>query len=102
MVNDIIDRYGVENVRAALERHTGNKLPTGGYLQQYNAANHNLPPTKVPWDSAYVQESIRANRQRYAESAFKDAAKSPAGAVGAWQIMPITKRDYLTRGKGKD
>lgn len=43
----------------------------------------------------------RALKQRYAESAFNDKAKSHAGAQGAWQIMPITLKDYIGRGKGK-
>ena len=43
----------------------------------------------------------RALKQRYAESAFNDKAKSKAGAQGAWQIMPITLKDYLGRGRGK-
>ena len=43
----------------------------------------------------------RALKQRYAESAFDDRAVSKAGAQGAWQIMPITLKDYLGRGKGK-
>lgn len=43
----------------------------------------------------------RALKQRYAESAFNDKARSKAGAQGAWQIMPITLKDYLGRGRGK-
>lgn len=50
---------------------------------------------------AAEQREERMWRQRYAESAFDNAAKSPAGAVGAFQIMPITYKDYLERGKGK-
>lgn len=44
----------------------------------------------------------RLLRQRYAESVFDDKAVSNAGARGAWQIMPITYKDYLTRGRGKE
>ncbi len=43
----------------------------------------------------------RRMKQRYAESAFNDSARSRAGAQGAWQIMPITLKDYLGRGRGK-
>lgn len=43
----------------------------------------------------------RKMKQRYAESAFNDKARSKAGAQGAWQIMPITLKDYLGRGRGK-
>ena len=43
----------------------------------------------------------RAVKQRWAESGFRDRAVSKAGAQGAWQIMPITYKDYLGRGKGK-
>lgn len=43
----------------------------------------------------------RALKQRYAESGFRDKAVSKAGAQGAWQIMPITYKDYLGRGRGK-
>lgn len=50
---------------------------------------------------AAEQREERMWRQRYAESAFDNAAKSHAGAVGAFQIMPITYKDYLERGKGK-
>ena len=36
-------------------------------------------------------------RQRYIESRFNDKAVSPRGAVGAYQIMPITLKDYTMR-----
>ena len=62
---------------------------------------------QVPYDvDAYAamvaqrNDDVRAARQRYAESAFRDNAKSGAGAVGAYQIMPITYKDYLSRGRG--
>lgn len=43
----------------------------------------------------------RAVKQRWAESGFRDNARSKVGAQGAWQIMPITYKDYLGRGRGK-
>ena len=58
---------------------------------------------KTPAENLFSDEMIarRALKQRYAESAFNDKAKSKAGAQGAWQIMPITLKDYLGRGRGK-
>lgn len=58
---------------------------------------------EVPERNLFSDEMIarRALKQRYAESAFNDKAKSKAGAQGAWQIMPITLKDYLGRGRGK-
>ena len=42
-------------------------------------------------------------RQYYIESKFNDKAKSGAGAQGAYQIMPITYKDYVQRtGKTGD
>lgn len=69
-----------------------------------------VPPTGVLADEATVPVSDlfsedavarRALKQRYAESGFNDKAVSKAGAQGAWQIMPITLKDYLGRGRGK-
>lgn len=58
---------------------------------------------EAPIENLFSDEAIarRALKQRYAESAFNDKAKSKAGAQGAWQIMPITLKDYLGRGRGK-
>lgn len=67
----------------------GNYLGVGGPLWD---------PDKTMW--APVQgfiapdEDTLALRQRYAESAFNDAAVSPRGAKGAYQIMPITFNEY--------
>lgn len=69
-----------------------------------------VPPTgvladevTVPVSDLFSDEAIarRALKQRYAESGFNDKAVSKAGAQGAWQIMPITLKDYLGRGRGK-
>lgn len=68
------------------------------------------PPTGVLADEVSVpvsdlfSDEAKARRrlkQRYAESRFNDSAVSDAGAMGAWQIMPITLKDYLGRGRGK-
>ena len=58
---------------------------------------------EAPVENLFSDEAIarRALKQRYAESAFNDKARSKAGAQGAWQIMPITLKDYLGRGRGK-
>lgn len=42
-------------------------------------------------------------RQRYAESSFRDNLTSPSGAIGRYQIMPITYKEYNQRtGKTGD
>lgn len=40
-------------------------------------------------------------RQRYAESSFRDDLRSPAGAVGRYQIMPATYKEYVDRTGNK-
>ena len=53
----------------------------------------------VPVEEAvpeYDYDEIK-RRQYYIESKFNDTAKSPAGARGAYQIMPITLKDYTMR-----
>lgn len=57
----------------------------------------------VPVSDLFSDEAKARRRlkQRYAESRFNDSAVSDAGAMGAWQIMPITLKDYLGRGRGK-
>ena len=49
-----------------------------------------VPPVMVDQDAIKL-------RQRYAESAFNDLAQSPAGALGAYQIMPATAQEYARR-----
>lgn len=58
------------------------------------------PPTELPevmvrglydWDAMKL-------RQYWGESRFRDNLTSPAGAKGAFQIMPITQKDYILRG----
>ena len=46
-------------------------------------------------------KSRRRLKQAYAESAFRRNAQSKAGAKGLFQIMDITHKDYLGRGRGK-
>ena len=53
----------------------------------------------VPVEGAvpeYDYDEIK-RRQYYIESKFNNKAKSPAGARGAYQIMPITLKDYTMR-----
>lgn len=66
-----------------------------GFLPQED--NINIRPDLFSQEA----KERRALKQRYAESKFNDKAKSHAGAQGAWQIMPITYKDYLGRGRGK-
>jgi hypothetical protein len=58
---------------------------------------------EVSTTDLFSDEAIarRALKQRWAESSFNDKAVSKAGAQGAWQIMPITLKDYMGRGRGK-
>lgn len=98
---------GVKNV---LLKHIMARVPSGEVSPRewrmverwapevYNAFtvfNEDLTKPKVD------EVKRRLYRQRYAESNFNDRAVSSAGAIGAFQIMPITYKDYLTRGKGK-
>ena len=85
-----------------------------GMLEKY-PINTTFAPVTVDWRKTAPETIVepevdlfsddaiarRALKQRYAESAFNDKAKSGAGAQGAWQIMPITHKDYMGRGRGK-
>ena len=69
---------------------------------------YDIPTVTVPFGEEkeidyFSKEALerRALKQRYAESGFRNNAVSGAGAQGAYQIMPITYKDYLGRGKGK-
>ena len=56
----------------------------------------------APVKSAIDYDELK-RRQYYIESKFNDKAKSGAGAQGAYQIMPITYKDYVQRtGKTGD
>ena len=46
---------------------------------------------------AIVDKDNIRTRQRYAESAFNDAAESKAGAKGAFQIMPKVAEEYAKK-----
>lgn len=61
-------------------------------------------PAFVPEGTDLFSDEAKARRrlkQMYVESGFKKNAVSKAGARGLFQIMPITEKDYITRGKGK-
>lgn len=69
---------------------------------------YDIPTVTIPFveekeNDYFSKEALerRALKQRYAESGFRNNAVSRAGAQGAYQIMPITYKDYLGRGKGK-
>ncbi len=72
-------------------------------LSRIPVVQSNTVEAKEPVSDLFSDEAIarRALKQRYAESSFDDKAVSTAGAKGAWQIMPITLKDYLGRGGGK-
>ena len=82
----------------------GGSLLSTSYLlpTAENTINVQVPYAPDAYAAMVAQrnDDVRAARQRYAESAFRDNAKSRAGAVGAYQIMPITYKDYLSRGRG--
>lgn len=61
-------------------------------------------PAFVPEGTDLFSDEAKARRrlkQMYAESGFRKNAVSKAGARGLFQIMPVTERDYVKRGKGK-
>ena len=50
-----------------------------------------------------LEPDVFKMRQRYAESGFRDDLTSPRGAMGRYQIMPITLKEYTQRtGKTGD
>lgn len=73
-------------------------IPSRVPVVQLNTVEAAEPVSDLFSDEAIAR---RALKQRYAESSFDDKAVSKAGAQGAWQIMPITLKDYLGRGSGK-
>lgn len=54
------------------------------------------PSVVIDTEPKYDYNEIK-RRQHYIESRFNDKAVSPRGAVGAYQIMPITLKDYTMR-----
>lgn len=74
--------------------------PDGGHLD-WSIPQREYPDIILPYDYDWFKYNQTLNRQRYAESSLLNNKKSPKGAKGPYQIMDITYKDYLTRGKGK-
>lgn len=71
---------------------------TQGYLYPAPVIQDQEPTAKpVTIAPAPLDMDELKRRQYYIESKFNDKAKSKAGAIGAYQIMPITYKDYTQR-----
>lgn len=67
-----------------------------------DTSENNTESTKnIPKTAGYVDLEEIKRRQAWAESKFKDNARSPAGAVGRFQIMPQVQADYIKAGGRK-
>lgn len=67
----------------------------GGYLEDPEFVG---PPAPRDPEGNLMNYAEMKLRQRYAESSFNDAIQSsPAGAVGRYQIMPNTLKEYVQR-----
>lgn len=91
-------------------RTSYNALSEGGSLDSYEpfleggawapqSSNHEVTiPYKQPATSGPIDRDEIARRQRYAESSFNDkAVNNKSGAAGAYQIMPISQKQFEER-----
>lgn len=70
---------------------TYNPNPPGFIIPNWESQSiNNRVPEDIDWDD------IEA-RQHYAETRFKNNQTSHAGAVGAYQIMPIAYKEYVQK-----
>ena len=86
-------------VFALNSKHWSHKRADGGYLDDRDLIGP--PAPRTPAGEMMDFEEMK-RRQRYAESTFRDDLTSPAGAVGRYQVMPVTAKEYeeCTGNKG--
>ena len=86
-VRELLEKYSVDEIKRL--------MPDGGVL--YDPKGVMWAPANAQAGSVFVvpDADTLALRQRYAESAFDDRARSDAGALGAYQIMPDTLQEYV-------
>lgn len=76
-------------------------IDDNGYLLKKIKANNE--PLFTIMDSVFTQQGLPVELKYLAiiESRLKTATVSPAGAVGAWQLMPVAARMYSLKVSGK-
>jgi membrane-bound lytic murein transglycosylase D len=76
-------------------------IDDNGYLLKKIKANNE--PLFTIMDSVFTQQGLPVELKYLAiiESRLKTSTVSPAGAVGAWQLMPVAARMYSLKVSGK-
>jgi membrane-bound lytic murein transglycosylase D len=76
-------------------------IDDNGYLLKKIKANNE--PLFTIMDSVFIQQGLPVELKYLAiiESRLKTSTVSPAGAVGAWQLMPAAARYYSLKVSGK-
>lgn len=100
--SDIFSSYGIDDTgRFVINWQNGPLLKYGGKMENKENRTEDIRNdrdirlnVRIP----YTEDEARAYRQRYAESTFRDDQTSSKGAVGPWQIRPVTYKDYLNHG----